>query len=250
MLSSVLDPLGIVVSIPLVLLLPGAALLAATLPGNRLSLAERLMLSLGLSLSLSVLVGLALNWTVHDFGREHWLVGLGAVTVIALGIALTRSRSQVIKTKRLPQPIDSSRGASIGSETARRWTVTRRDVALLAIAGMLGTSAVLVARLGTRIMPREGYSQLWMLPVEGSADQVQLGIHSFELADQSFLLDVGEGGTILQRWSALTIEMGGIWESTLTLPMRPVRSRVIYARLYLKNQPNEIYRQVTLSISQ
>src|SRR5919205_467104 len=67
---SVLRPL---LAVPLVLFLPGFALTVILFERERLGIPERLMLSVGLSVALTALVGLLLNWTRLGL----WTMSLG-----------------------------------------------------------------------------------------------------------------------------------------------------------------------------
>ncbi|MDQ6673875.1 MAG: DUF1616 domain-containing protein, partial [Chloroflexota bacterium] len=61
---------------PLVLVLPGYALVRALLPARPRRLAELLLLSLGSSLAIAVLGGLVLNLTPWGIRAESWAVFL------------------------------------------------------------------------------------------------------------------------------------------------------------------------------
>ncbi len=62
---------ALVIQAPVVLLLPGYALISAALPVTTLDRLERLTLSLGLSLAVTILGGLALN-LVAGLGTRSW----------------------------------------------------------------------------------------------------------------------------------------------------------------------------------
>src|SRR5258708_19924598 len=70
-----------ILTLPLVLVLPGYALTAALLPNRSLGVAERLMFSLGLSLAVVILGGLALNWTPFGLRAISWAVLLAGLTL-------------------------------------------------------------------------------------------------------------------------------------------------------------------------
>lgn len=91
--------LRILIGMPLVLLLPGYAVLATTHPGigadqpgrkrvRSLAMADRLVLSVVLSLLASLLVGLVLNFTPLGISARTTTASLALFTLLATGVAL------------------------------------------------------------------------------------------------------------------------------------------------------------------
>src|SRR5712692_8392038 len=87
-----------IVTLPLVLVLPGYALTSALFPNRSLGVAERLVFSLSLSLIIVILGGLALNWTPFGLRPGSWAVLLSGITLAAGAVALVRRRGQDIFT--------------------------------------------------------------------------------------------------------------------------------------------------------
>lgn len=79
--------------LPLLLFMPGYAVVAALFPGNRsLEPVERIVLSLALSLAIVVLVGLALNYTPGGVRRESVVASLALLTMAAAAAGLLHRR--------------------------------------------------------------------------------------------------------------------------------------------------------------
>jgi len=83
------DPLRTLFILPFLLVLPGYALTAALFP-NQIGLAERLLLTLALSISVTVVSGLLLNLTAWGLQGTTWIVWLGGITIAASMLALAR----------------------------------------------------------------------------------------------------------------------------------------------------------------
>ncbi|WP_178917299.1 DUF1616 domain-containing protein [Natronomonas gomsonensis] len=89
------------VAIPILLFVPGYAVVAALFPEDdghaddrrHLGLLGRLVLAVGASVGVVVTVGVALEFTVYGFRAVPALVGINAVTVLALGAAWRRRRA-------------------------------------------------------------------------------------------------------------------------------------------------------------
>lgn len=83
----------IVLGLPLALFLPGYALTALIAPGT-LNRPAAWLLSFGLSLGLTVIGRVLLNWTPWGLQISLWAVYLGSITLIAAMIALIRHHAR------------------------------------------------------------------------------------------------------------------------------------------------------------
>ncbi len=124
-----------VLSLPLVLFLPGYALSAALLPDGRTGLAERIAFSLGLSIAVAALGGLVLNRLPGGLNPGSWRLMLLALTLGAAGFAYwRRGRDGVMGPGPLATQISMREaalfsaaalviGLALGLERARRRSV-------------------------------------------------------------------------------------------------------------------------------
>ena len=88
-------PIRIILGLPLVLFLPGYALIAALFPRkDDLDAIERVALSFGLSIAITPLLGLALNYTPFGIRLSPVLIVLSVFT-ISLAICAYARRSMV-----------------------------------------------------------------------------------------------------------------------------------------------------------
>ena len=88
------SPVRIILGLPLVLFLPGYALIAALfIRKDDLDAIERIALSFGLSIAVSPLLGLGLNYTPFGIRLTPILIVLSVFTIsLALGACVRRSR--------------------------------------------------------------------------------------------------------------------------------------------------------------
>ena len=89
-----ISPIRIILGLPLVLFLPGYSLIAALFPRkDDLDAIERVALSFGLSIAISPLLGLALNYTPFGIRLSPILIVLSVFTIsLALGAYARRCR--------------------------------------------------------------------------------------------------------------------------------------------------------------
>jgi uncharacterized membrane protein len=229
-----------VVALPLAVLLPGYAVTTAAFSHDALGTTERIALSLGLSLALGVVGGVVLNWTPWGLRAGSWIVLLGGITVGACFYALAHPRAA--------SPVDEGQAGvvarralpSFGGGSPARLV---RDGVLLALAAGITVAAGWVAIDGARVR-REGFSQLWMLPLEGDRS-VQVGLRSEELASTEYTLRLVADGSAVLRTERLRLEPGDRWEATVPMTASGPVSQV-EAQLYRADDPTRPYRRVLL----
>jgi hypothetical protein len=217
-------------AVPLVLFTPGYTLLAALLPGSRPGVIERALFSVGLSLAVTILGTVALDRTHWGLQPAAWAALLGGVTLAAGAAAWARRR-------RLPQ-------------AAAPWRVLApihgSQALLFSLAALAAIAAVTLAGRPAPARGAEGYSLLWLLPAaDGNPNAARLGLSSHELAATEYRLALELDGRPIQEWGELSLAPGDRWEATAALP--PARAdEMLEARLYRADDPETIYRRVTL----
>jgi uncharacterized membrane protein len=95
-----------------VLLLPGFATIQTLVPGKGLGAAERLVLSVGLSISMTTLLGFALNWTASGITSASMTIGLCLCT-IPIGTLATYRKYRLFREQRSDNKIRSLSGPSV-----------------------------------------------------------------------------------------------------------------------------------------
>jgi uncharacterized membrane protein len=222
-----------ILTLPLALLLPGYALVSALFPNHSLGVAERLMFSLGLSLAIVILGGLALNWTPFGLRASSWAVLLAGITLAASAVALVRRRGQSISAP------GWLRVGNVG--------LTLRQGLLLGLAAAIVCGAVAVSIIGAERQAYAGFTQLWILPAGGAnaENAVRLGVSNRESTAMEYRLAVNVGGKVVKQWPAIDLEPNEQWEATLVLPPTTSVARV-EADLYRADAATTIYRHVVL----
>ncbi len=222
--------LRIIGALPLVLILPGYALVAACLPKRSFGWAERLLLSLGASIAVTVLLSLVLYWLGISLQTATWSIALAAATLIASAIAWQR-RQKVIEA--LPSTVDIR--------------LNLRQATLLGVAVVIGVAAIRIAQLPVSPNNVSGYTQLWLIPTDGGhSGTYQLGLTSDEFTPVTYHVQVTVDGQVGWNWPEVQLKPGESWTSPIELQADRATTGTIEAVVYRLDDPATIYRQVKL----
>ena len=213
------------VGAPLALLLPGFALTEACLSRGRLGGLERFVFTVGASLAITILGGVALHLTPWGIQPRAWALLLGSVTIGASVVALGRSRPDDVAPRR-------ARGERNGPA----------PVIPLALAGALALGAVIVATQGARRQPVEDFTVLAIAPLAGEPAAVTISVHNREGTTTGYRLEARQAGAVTRAWPAIDLEPEERWEETVVWPTPP--SDPVEVVLYRAAAPAEPYRRV------
>lgn len=217
------------VGLPLVLLLPGYALVGALVIGE-LGLMERLLLSIGTSIGLAVLGGFLLNLTPWGITPSSWAVLLGGMTIPCCVLAARRRRTA------------SGHGAA--TLLALPW----QQALTFGLAAVVLVGAIGLARGGALAQPTPGFTQFWLLPGVAQGG-VQVGIHNQEAQAMTYTLEIAANDQALNALPSVTIASGETWQTTISLPAEQ-RVGTVEARLYRANDRTQVYRRAAIPIGQ
>lgn len=207
-------------ALALALVLPGYALSAVVFPPGSLRSWQpgpwllRGIWAAGLSLAASVLGGLILNLTPGGLTRTNWAVFLGALTLLAVAVALIQSW----RRGGVPDPGQARRPA--GRPRAPRASRASRARAL-AIGGcalgavVLGIAAIRVAQVSAERHNPSDFAQLWLVP--GTSSAATLGVRSDYPGEHGFRLVLHRGASVAATWD-LALAKGQSWQRTVTDP--------------------------------
>lgn len=230
------NALNAALSLPLVLFLPGYAFSAALLPDGRAGLAERLAISLGLSIAIAGLGGLLLNFLPGGLTADSWRFLLLGVTLTAAVWAYVRRRLGRISG---PGPLVTQ--------------ISMREVALLSSAALLIGLALGFGALG--IDPTTGsntlgtgpFTQMWAVPAQnGQQTVVHLGLHNYEGESVSYMLTLEADGRVLAEWPQVTLQSGADWQAQAALPQN-FAGKEVTANVYRAGDAAP-YRHVRLTV--
>lgn len=158
-----------ILGLPLVLFLPGYALIAALFPAKSdLDGIERTALSFGLSIAVVPLIGLGLNYTPWGIRLLPILVSLSIFTFLMCGLAYFR-RAQLPKSETFEVPFKET-ALSIKAEILEKpESKLDRLLTIFLIFSILLSVATLIYVVVT---PKEGehFTEFYILGPEGKAD--------------------------------------------------------------------------------
>jgi uncharacterized membrane protein len=222
----------IVVALPLVFATPGYALARALFSGKELDRSYRLLLSLGLSLSLAIVTGLLLDATTVGLDARSWAVALSAETWISCVVAILRPRQR----DDVVEPVPSG----------RTWKLRRRDVVLFVVAACIFTGAVAFARTPLPAPKVQGYTALWLLPGPGGhRSDFRIGVKSGELKLVHYRLVVRVGSQVVKERN-FQLEPSGVLQTSVRVNDAASSKHSIRALLYRGDKSRSIYRSARI----
>jgi uncharacterized membrane protein len=243
--NSVIDT---IVGLPFFLYLPGAALVWAVDPhGRRVSGWQRLVWSIGASIGLVILGGLALN-LIGGLTRPHWLVLVAAVVVVLAVVAWVRG-SPLPPGEAAGSGFEPSSEAS--AEEGRIRSISVRQGALLVGALAVVAGSLVLSLHSGAVTSREHFVQAWILPRPQAnpwSTTAQTGITNHEGASRTFVVLEAVGKATATQQVVVTQQVvalgdGQTWVHKLTRkPGQTVRVTVA-----LSSRPDQVLVSVNLA---
>ena len=204
---------------PLVLLVPGLALLAALdLPGQAEYPGRRLVLSIALSLATTTLGGLILN-AVADLRATPWVIWLVAFTFVCSAIGWLRASSA--------DGLGAEAAAARRSAAQRFRSAPWHQLAVAGIALLLLAGAAVLTEESSRSHYDKPLTQFSLVPAAGSnGHSVRLTIVNLTPNTEEMVLTLFRGssqiGTVpvkvlsSRSWTREEALAGGVLRATLT----------------------------------
>lgn len=215
--------LRVVTTVPLLLFAPGFALTLILFKRADLGIPERVLLSLGLSVTLVALIALLLNWT--PWGLTSFSLGIVFLALLVLEVVV------IVLIRRRDNDL-------IGRP--HRPTVSPRQWILLSLAVLVTFTAFYIARTPVAPPGFEGYTTLWIQPSD-QPDMIRLGVNSNEFETTEYQIRFELDGAVYAG-PVLELEPGENWEGTLRIPEEPAVDKPLKILLYRLDQPTEVYR--------
>jgi hypothetical protein len=217
-------------ALPLVLFLPGYALVRLVFARREIGSMETVLLGVGLSMSISALSGLLLHltpWGVQVGSLATWLGGL---SLVFLGLAwLRRIRLQ----NTLPR--------------TQRFRLRVRDGLFLAATAGVLWMGVSIIRQPAPAQSFQGYTLVWALPYEqGGPGAFKVVVRSQEFTPVEYHLRIESGGRVLAAYPVIELQPGESWEQVEYFSRTQSGDRPVEVSLYRLDDPNNIYRRVVL----
>lgn len=247
-------PIRTILGVLLVLFLPGYALIASLFPKkNDLDGIERAALSFGLSIAVTPLIGLALNYTPFGIRLDPILVSLSAFTVILCVVAYLR-RQRIPEENRFW--VDFSgffNGMKQGFKGESKTSKILSLILVISIILAISTTAYIIVK------PKEGekFTEFYILGPDGKASnyptnltsgeegKVIIGIVNHENAETSYHLVVASNGSV-QSEQTVKLANGEKLEIPYNFTAGDPGTRKLEFLLYKLPDNNNIYRSLHL----
>lgn len=219
-----------ILGLPLVLFLPGYALIAALFPAQSdLDGIERTALSFGLSIAVVPLIGLGLNYTPWGIRLLPILISLSVFTFIMCGLAYLR-REKLPETEAFEVPFRKT-ALSIKAEILEKpESKLDKTLTIFLILSILLSVATLVYVV---ITPKEGehFTEFYILGSEGKADKyptnytlgengtVTVGIVNHEYKPVNYTMELrleNKSLPLSEKLQQINLAHNATWEEPLT----------------------------------
>ena len=215
-------PLRIILGLPFVLFFPGYALMAALFPRREdLDSIERIALSLGLSIAVVPLIGLALNYSPWGIRLDPILAFITLFILLAVAIAAFRRRE-----------LEADEAFAIEIDTQLpKWSESRLPDRLLAV----GLAAALIALgvtgyfVATSSGSSESFTEFYVLGPGRMAEDypsvitlgddadVFVGVTNQEGEDTTYRFEVRIDGDVTDELESVHLVEGATWENRITI---------------------------------
>lgn len=257
-------PIRTMLGLPMVLFLPGYALIAALFPEKAdLDGIERLALSFGLSIAVVPLIGLGLNYTPWGIRLIPILVSLSVFTLLMCAIAVYR-RSKLPSEKAfsvsLAEIYDSVK------PPASDQPVSKFD-RILTIVLVISVLVSVVALAYVVVTPKQGekFTEFYILGMDGKADnyttqftlgdsgQVIVGVVNHEYERVKYTMDIrlnNESLSIPSNVQSFSLEHNVTWERPVMFTPNSVGNNMKLEFLLYKNDNLTVpYRDLHLWVN-
>lgn len=246
-------PIRIVLGLLSVLFLPGYSLTVALFPRrDDLSWMTRAGLSLGISIMISPLLGLALNYTPFGIRLAPVLLVLSAFTISLSLVAWVR-RLKLPTEERFRVPFERLLTINLGQ------SVLDKGLSIVLIASIIGSSATLVYVVVT---PKTGerFTEFYLLGPNGTASNyptnlkigekgnIIINIINHEYENVTYRLEINFNGSMIHEEHVFLIE-NEKWESPFTFKATKKGENQKLEFLLYKDQQIEAYRTLHIWIS-
>jgi uncharacterized membrane protein len=253
-----------ILGLPLVLFLPGYALIAALFPAKSdLDGIERTALSFGLSIAVVPLIGLGLNYTPWGIRLLPILISLSVFTIIMCGLAYLR-RAKLPETDAFEVPFRKTM-LELKSEILEKPEpgLDRALTVILVISILLSVTTLFYVI----ITPKEGehFTEFYILGPEGKADnyptnytlgesgEVIVGVVNHEYMPVNYTLEVrleNKSLPLPEDMHQVSLAHNETWEKSLTLtPPEEGKNMKLEFLLFNETDKNTAYRDLHLWIN-
>ncbi len=250
----------IVLGLPMVLFLPGYALIAALFPHrDDLDGIERTALSFGLSIAVVPLLGLGLNYTPWGIRLVPILITLSFFTLGMCVIAVYR-RSELPKGEAFSVPFRAALHSMSQEVFAHEQSRLDRILTIILVLSILASVTMLVYVIVT---PKQGekFTEFYIMGPGGMADDyptrfnlsesgtVIVGVVNHEYASVEYTLDIALDNESIYPGQQLVLAHNQTWEEFVTFtPTKVGQDMKLQFLLYKDGNYSASYRDLHLWI--
>jgi uncharacterized membrane protein len=220
------NALWVLLSVPLILFLPGFILTMIFFPRTSFGIPERILLSIGLSIASVALIGLLLNLTPWGLQASTLWIAL-LLGLVTGGVALYLYRPAGWRDAIVfPQNLNFN---------TRQWV-------LMGLAALMTFMAFRIASTPAPQNGLEGYTLL-SAQAANTPDAIHLGVRSEEFKQTKYQIKYQIDGN-LQDGPMLELNPGETWEQVIPIPVDQLGGKSFTVLLYRLDNPTEVYRHV------
>ena len=210
-----------VAAIPLVLVIPGMAVLGSLESDRpRLSFGDAFIWAVVISFGSAVAGGLVLN-LMGGLTRRNWLIYTALVVTIATFVSINTAVTDRFEHEDTEAAVGIAT-VHLAKESAIRVNLSLRNIAT-ALVGVVLLGASFALTYQSAVSTRERFTQLWLIPSGTnpavSRTEAQLGMQNHEGASERYTVTLFEGnGTTATTTWALTLDDGATWTRSIPRP--------------------------------
>ena len=243
--------IGIILAVPLIFVLPGYTLTQALLCrqspapssnlilrpslkiGQPVSAVDHIILTLGLSMTIDVIIGFILNVFPIGLRALSWTISLGLVTTVFTLLAAYLRRRNHVKIEKIP-----------------RLHINIYKCVLIGLAILVAAVAIWFSVIRPSATQAD-FTQLWMLPSNHITNScaVRIGVQSFEATSVTYRITVAVNGAQVNTWPSVVLAPHEEWKQLVPIPLLSTNSVYVETRLYKLDRPETVYRDVHLILN-
>jgi hypothetical protein len=127
----------------------------------------------------------------------------------------------------------------------------RRQILMLTLAVVILFGGIVIAVNGAKqAQTATAVTQLWLLPDKTAQSGVQLGVHTEAAQPMEYRITLSVNGVPLREWDSILLGSTDTWEAAIAVPSAAPGSAVkVEAALYREDQPNTVFRHVSITFS-
>ena len=216
-------PIKAILIVPGILFFPGYCLIAALFPKNDdISTSERIALSIGLSVTVVPLIGLALNYTPFGIRLDPFVISLTVFILVMILVAHYR-RALIPREKRFRVPFNEITGTIRNSFFPTEGSMVDRVLTVVITLAILASILITVYVIA---VPKEGerFTEFFILGenkmashypdliITGQNYPLFIGVGNHEYRDMTYTIEI---------WTVLT-EFDDLTNSTTIMAMDPL----------------------------